>query len=612
MPLLPPRVNLDAVDYSYQPFPNSRSIRLLHLAPGTDDTLRCSLSFANLYTPPDYEALSYVWGDPSKKTCIQCDGKSLFIPTSLAVALRRLRDSTSVRTLWADAICINQEHIPERNQQVALMGTVYSSATRVIAWLGADEASAQLAFYLIHRLDLLWPYNHDEVDNIPRLEPDHPIFQDFASWEALAKLVNHPYFKRGWIQQEIGLAKCAVLFCDDFEIPWDLVCRIASNFLFLLEHELILEDKMLLSYPDYIYSTFTFYLTVEKREQVLNRKSVKDPTPHMKDFWEVLYYAKLLQYSDLHDVVYAFLGHPTAWLGEYKTPLVPIDYDKSIYQLYIELAVKGLADLKTPAALSFVSHQGKSINQRLPSWVWDLSTQNDDTYRIDITGKLFQTGMETEMGVSVSRCNTKLFVRGVMFDHVDVCREEFAPLGKYSSERVSRYVSDTLSFVHGEKLPFRYNDMSVELIASLVMVCGKSGLLKAENDVLQHLERFHAYCDQNGIDHVRSALEEEPDTVLRQEAVNQRRAGKFVQNLSSCYGRKVFRTRQGYFGLGPHLMEPGDLVCVLFGFPTPFILRKVDRHYLLIGECHVLGIMNGEVMEKWRNGELEAIYFEIH
>jgi len=38
--------------------------------------------------------------------------------------------------LWADAICVNQEDIPERNSQVRLMREVYSTATEVVARVG--------------------------------------------------------------------------------------------------------------------------------------------------------------------------------------------------------------------------------------------------------------------------------------------------------------------------------------------------------------------------------------------------------------------------------------------------------------------------------------------
>ncbi len=38
--------------------------------------------------------------------------------------------------LWADAVCMNQNDIPENNTQVLLMAKVYSMAAKVLVWLG--------------------------------------------------------------------------------------------------------------------------------------------------------------------------------------------------------------------------------------------------------------------------------------------------------------------------------------------------------------------------------------------------------------------------------------------------------------------------------------------
>jgi hypothetical protein len=40
-----------------------------------------------------------------------------------------------------------------------------------------------------------------------------------------------------------------------------------------------------------------------------------------------------------------------------------------------------------------------------------------------------------------------------------------------------------------------------------------------------------------------------------------------------CHDRLLYLTNKGFIGLGPALMCVGDLVCVLFGGITPFILR---------------------------------------
>ena len=49
--------------------------------------------------------------------------------------------------------------------------------------------------------------------------------------------------------------------------------------------------------------------------------------------------------------------------------------------------------------------------------------------------------------------------------------------------------------------------------------------------------------------------------------------------------------------LGPSNMQPGDLICVFLGGPVPWVIRQDGEEYVLIGECYVYGLMDGEVMD---------------
>ncbi|KAE9366265.1 HET-domain-containing protein [Stipitochalara longipes BDJ] len=66
--------------------------------------------------------------------------------------------------------------------------------------------------------------------------------------------------------------------------------------------------------------------------------------------------------------------------------------------------------------------------------------------------------------------------------------------------------------------------------------------------------------------------------------------------------KQLFSTSSGLYGLGPQGLKEGDNVCVLFGSKAPLLLRKIEDHFILVGECFVLGMMNGEVAEKVKNG----------
>jgi hypothetical protein len=132
--------------YRHRRLSTSRSIRILTLNPSPIFTapLEASLTEISLDSITSltlrYEALSYVWGSPTGDRPIRCDNKLLLVTSNCESALRHLREAERTRTLWVDAICIDQsddeESVQERNRQVALMGEVYRLATRTFCWLG--------------------------------------------------------------------------------------------------------------------------------------------------------------------------------------------------------------------------------------------------------------------------------------------------------------------------------------------------------------------------------------------------------------------------------------------------------------------------------------------
>lgn len=93
----------------YMQLINGHTIRLIELEPGAPHKrMSIRISIHELEHAPEFEAISYVWGDPKDRANIVCNGKMLSITKSLANAFQRVRYIDQPRLLWADAICINQ------------------------------------------------------------------------------------------------------------------------------------------------------------------------------------------------------------------------------------------------------------------------------------------------------------------------------------------------------------------------------------------------------------------------------------------------------------------------------------------------------------------------
>ncbi|KAF2762389.1 hypothetical protein EJ05DRAFT_418268, partial [Pseudovirgaria hyperparasitica] len=110
------------------------------------------------------------------------------ITRNLYECLLQLRESKFTGKIWIDAICVNQRDIPERNSQVLHMPTVYTSAQRVIAWLGSCPSPLDDVKIMGSR-----PLTFSRVALLRHFSRVH--------------LFGRRYFQRAWIIQEILLAR---------------------------------------------------------------------------------------------------------------------------------------------------------------------------------------------------------------------------------------------------------------------------------------------------------------------------------------------------------------------------------------------------------------------
>ena len=81
-----------------------------------------------------------MWGSEAKPCSISINGCDLPVGENLYAALVHLRDHSIERTIWIDAICINQDDEEEKGQQVQSMAKIYAKASGVIVWLGEEAA----------------------------------------------------------------------------------------------------------------------------------------------------------------------------------------------------------------------------------------------------------------------------------------------------------------------------------------------------------------------------------------------------------------------------------------------------------------------------------------
>jgi hypothetical protein len=108
----------------------------------------------NLQQVPVYTTLSYVWGQNTGlvNTIPLVGDEAVQVTESLLTALAQFFQTNPTGFLWADQICIDQENIPERNQQVSLMGQIYGKAKSVSIWLGEGSYGTEIFMELVGAL----------------------------------------------------------------------------------------------------------------------------------------------------------------------------------------------------------------------------------------------------------------------------------------------------------------------------------------------------------------------------------------------------------------------------------------------------------------------------
>jgi hypothetical protein len=75
---------------------------------------------------------------------------------------------------------------------------------------------------------------------------------------------------------------------------------------------------------------------------------------------------------------------------------------------------------------------------------------------------------------------------------------------------------------------------------------------------------------------------------------------KFLQHVQSVIWNRRFLVSGGsrrFTGLSPMAAQVGDEICILYGCSVPVVLRLEGDHWLLVGECYVDGIMDGEAVD---------------
>ncbi|KAK4443436.1 heterokaryon incompatibility protein-domain-containing protein [Podospora aff. communis PSN243] len=653
---------LDQIESPYTPLNDARrETRLLSIMGEGDKILKCDLHVVSLADDdmPQFTALSYVWGKPTLTEPILLNGQKALITPALHGALRAVkrhwrkifphRDVASFR-LWADGLCINQSDSSERNHQVQMMSTLFSSAELVIGWLGS--ADVRLTHLALQTMGLI-----GEAFSLRR--ELRMGAAEAAPIMAVRHLLDSPYWTRIWIFQEAVLARRLVLACLPAFIHWDRLQQAVRGI-----HEVASASRKLTWGSGFVSSFIDYARTVsDSRGCVIINSIYFARIMHTEEARLHSWSRKLrvhtlagisceLQATDPKDYVYGMIGLTGLDITPDYRETVPyhiawMDYAKAWVSLPVVTIPRDLGSFNY-CELGFMLSAGVGLFDYpagCPSWVPHfVGVANNPELGADKLilpdGISADRGMRLDDGDAPLIEGARLKTRGVacrsiaritdleaddeplmirignllpyMIDFVSRCPRNVAGIGPLHG--LTKILRNDFARHNFESAVDSVSFGTIYKGIQLFILIAKLNHYSESHEPVKFMYYLSSQLDVdslNGcVDWLLSAFLTPSEIASKGEPTMQqfrRYIKERIQDadrdedepripspLNILTFMALFETEDGHLGMCPRGAEVGDLMCVLAGGILPFILRRVDGgNYLNVGRCSLSTCMNG-------------------
>ncbi|KAL6411762.1 hypothetical protein AUP68_04136 [Ilyonectria robusta] len=581
-----------------------------------DEIVHGTLHVCSLRTCAPYYALSYVWGSAASPSPIRINCNEHSVTTNLEASLRQLRASgfTDV-PIWIDAVCINQADIAERNEQVRIMGHIYRNAKLVIGWLGPSSETSDLAIQTIKS----WNDKHEVLQgrgdqdisvDIREISENGALTSEDAT-EGIVQLFEKEWWFRQWISQEIILADDILLMCGGQQLRWRTICGANSLWRALTQ-------------PDYAELLENWQQirvgcmknTVLNLFEELRSKRTTDGTDDTMLLSSLLPAFRGFKASDPRDKIFALLGFAS------DGSIIAPNYQLPISALYTEHFARLL---RTSGNLNLLRHcflhEGNS-QQGIPSWVPDWSHSG---IPVSMPEEKYNCAAHIEPRYSLSEDIYLLRIEGVIVSSVartvpaKYLLPPLTPQEEAGCSAGKSLIADQKNALYlngdswGVRL-FRTILLDIDPTTSKRFDLHSRSFFGLLFSYCWYLRHFHNVSDRT----ILNIWFGQEDSLENRNELN-RMTGLWPKTYEPhllrgfrTERRHLFVLEDGELGMGPEGMRGGDLVCALLGCRVPFALRRFEQGYGIVGECFLVGIMDGEVVERIESGDLNVQAFDIY
>ncbi|KAJ5210109.1 hypothetical protein N7491_009921 [Penicillium cf. griseofulvum] len=575
--------------YKYEPLAH-REIRVVRLYPLTSDNqIHCEIERASIDEHPVYEALSYTWGNDTNNIPIQVgSGSVISVTENLFVALHALSPAESPRTIWIDALCINQDDLAEVSHEVSFMKDIYTRASRVFVWLGpaADNSDEVMDYIgtLDGEPDLLehkkWVYADTSSWDWDACRPWQPLPVSSQSVDAF---LCRSWFSRVWIQQEAAVNPNTVVLCGQKEVKWHQLSSLAWSYQKpsregfakdTLSNDGLASSLLVLNIQSYIYEDVPALLIDILRDTTFC--GAKDPRDR-------IYAVQALAHDEDLE----------------KLMLVP-NYNESVVTVYTKLTERFL-EVQGPFILCWAGRYHQDLRD-LPSWVPDWTMVNNELPSINFKAsgeaQAYHT-VHNEDGLRI------LSARGVTVSSISALTDPTAIFVTYRDQMSERSIFESfrkhidacMNLIQTQKGSSQLEDNKRALWRVLVGDNDRNWS-RLPKDYGEDLDSFPAWL---------ASFEEEqtPSKI----------PGAYMELIETMDIRGAFSRRRlaidskRHMCLVPRTTMMGDLIVIVAGLAIPLLARSSEKGRLeIIGECYVHDCMDGEAWSELASSTQDLLF----
>ncbi|KAI1326194.1 heterokaryon incompatibility protein-domain-containing protein [Xylariaceae sp. FL0255] len=344
---------------------------------------------------------------------------------SLGSALTEYRRRGIKNLLWVDAICINQRDDVEKTAQVRIMREIYARAKRTVIWLGREgdlrkfegepwdnssPSRVALETFALDMLGYMFKQSHGEDNDSGEGDGDEeaqikmnvdnwrglpPLFDDEALglphpakstlWKALFHILEHRWFSRVWVIQELLSSRDAVMWRGaGLQVPAIKILWLARQIQTLGKLRQCCENVLSVTSPPPISSPSSdsspwpstgrrHSSTISCAKKVAMQYLVAEGSQNnLIPFCERLLVNSSMQATDLRDRYFALVGlsdDVDAGLINYDISLADLVYEVGLIALFDHTAqgwrMRGLEWLARPGHC-------QHLLLPFPSWIPDF------------------------------------------------------------------------------------------------------------------------------------------------------------------------------------------------------------------------------------------------